>query len=339
MAETETQEIPEGLLVDESGGNFEGVAQVTEAEFLNDPQYQGGVPLLLELTLLPLDGDAEGTVTNRYSLGGGWETPDGGETADHPQGKNHFHVRSQYGSVIGTITGQISGQPFGEDATLTSTGEAAEIDYGEFLDHVADKFAKLERPVSAKDAALFVGEAFEWAEIKWDFGTRKEVDEKTGEEKEVPIVGMRSVPVRWIPEESEGVEAKKKPAGRRSSKSSKAKSAGNAAKKDTSKGASDAIAKAKAAKAAKEEAADDGDAEANGQFDISAWLAEAGHERDDDTVKVIAELLGAADGYGEWENAVAGNETLLADEELLILLVDESDEGFFAAAEAAGVAD
>lgn len=79
---------------------------VLEAWFSSDSRYNNGQTLMMfwkikldRPELFPMI--AEGETQERWPCGDGWESVDGGETAEHPGGsEKKFHANSQYGQLI-----------------------------------------------------------------------------------------------------------------------------------------------------------------------------------------------------------------------------------------------
>jgi len=73
-----------------------------EVWFGKDPAYmEGKQACFMVRGVAELDGEVlDEEKTNYYSLGDGWDTPDGGDTAVHGAGKKQFNKNSSYGKFI-----------------------------------------------------------------------------------------------------------------------------------------------------------------------------------------------------------------------------------------------
>lgn len=73
--------------------------KVEFATFRTDPQYNNGKTLLLVLAMTPDDGTD--TFEHMLSIGGDWQTPDGGFTVQHPSSaQRKFNKTSNYGKWL-----------------------------------------------------------------------------------------------------------------------------------------------------------------------------------------------------------------------------------------------
>lgn len=74
---------------------------VRDAIFRNDPEYNNGQTYFLELTWLE---EGEDETTERFGCGKGWETNDGGLTAEREDGREiNFHKNSKIGELFGGL--------------------------------------------------------------------------------------------------------------------------------------------------------------------------------------------------------------------------------------------
>jgi len=85
-----------GWQTDDSGGEFDG--KIIDATFGFDDRFGDNLILILDITR----DDMDEPYTMLLTCGKGWDTPDGGKTAEHPKSKN-FNTRSSLGRVIDAI--------------------------------------------------------------------------------------------------------------------------------------------------------------------------------------------------------------------------------------------
>lgn len=84
----------------DSGGLLDHyVGTIEDAFFGTDSRYNNGETLLMFWHMRTDNPDVP-EVDERFSCGGGWETLDGGKTAENSQGKTRFHPSSLYGKII-----------------------------------------------------------------------------------------------------------------------------------------------------------------------------------------------------------------------------------------------
>lgn len=207
--------------IDESSGwNPVGEWVVQDARFerpVDDPYNR----MFLFLDVAPYgsgdDGD-ESSKEIRYSVGKGWETPDGGTTIKHVDGKKKLHGSTNLGLLWGNITGQVRGYGQPLDVARNQGMEIKAGDYEPNEDGVLPLQGMLEwmrssfeekygvRP-SQRDSRCFIGQVFDFSELYIGSGIRTvEVDEldedgnMTGEtvEEERKFSSQNSYPVAWI---------------------------------------------------------------------------------------------------------------------------------------------
>lgn len=81
---------------------------IDEAKFLTDLEYRDGEVPLLSLTFVNIEND-EGVnideLTERWSIGNGWDVVDGGKGVEREDGNKNkkFHKRTKYGMMISAI--------------------------------------------------------------------------------------------------------------------------------------------------------------------------------------------------------------------------------------------
>lgn len=89
----------------ESTGLFEGPGTITdETEFGFDASYDNGNSMVFILVIDPDTPTEDGEpVRQFYSLGKGWDSEDGGETAYNPSNPSGFNKTSNYGMLIDSM--------------------------------------------------------------------------------------------------------------------------------------------------------------------------------------------------------------------------------------------
>lgn len=84
----------------DSGGLLDHyVGTIEDSFFGTDSRYNNGETLLMFWHMRTDNPDVP-EVDERFSCGGGWETFDGGKTAENSQGKTRFHPSSLYGKIL-----------------------------------------------------------------------------------------------------------------------------------------------------------------------------------------------------------------------------------------------
>lgn len=128
---------------------------VEESFFTKDPGYMSGESLLIGWkgpTEAREDGIAADTDQSPiyFSCGKGWESHDGGETAEHPK-EDFFHDSSVYGKVIAAA---------GEEL-LDASGEVIKLDVAELVAANGDE---------PREAKMWVGGKFLMERRQFDYG-------------------------------------------------------------------------------------------------------------------------------------------------------------------------
>jgi hypothetical protein len=88
----ESWETETGLLDDYTG-------TIQRSWFATDARYQDGNVILLHWEIATTDPDTP-EVLEKFPIGGGWDSNDGGETVAHEKGKQKFNKSSIYGKIV-----------------------------------------------------------------------------------------------------------------------------------------------------------------------------------------------------------------------------------------------
>lgn len=287
---------------DSSGFLTNFIGKVIDPYFNEDANYKEGALLaywecqVLEILQewegdLPRNDDDDPTVTPSWACGTGWETDDN-DTATHPK-REQFHASSLYGRIIDVITGKVAN--YGPQASRTD-GQELVCDFDGLIDVLTERG-------DPRDAKVWEGLIFEFAELMIDFGKDKQ---KGGDAR---MTSTRPFPIRWVSDDETKGSSKAKAKPKATTKTSKA--APKAAAKDT-KGDKVAAAKAKAAAAkAKTKSSDDPFAGVVDNADLAAALLE---------------LLDSSDSFDAWLDGVVEIDGVADDNDLLQVLLD-ADNG------------
>lgn len=92
----EAWETESGLLDDYTG-------TIQRAWFATDARYNDGNTIMLHLEIATTDPETP-EVTEKYPVGGGWDSPDGGASVVHEKGKQKFNKNSALGKIVDRVT-------------------------------------------------------------------------------------------------------------------------------------------------------------------------------------------------------------------------------------------
>jgi hypothetical protein len=92
----ESWETETGLL-----DNYDGTIQ--RAWFATDARYNDGNSIMLHWEIATNDPEVPETV-EKFPIGGGWDSPDGGASVTHEKGKQKFNENSIYGKIVKRTT-------------------------------------------------------------------------------------------------------------------------------------------------------------------------------------------------------------------------------------------
>lgn len=111
-----------------SGGIEEFEGTVKEAYFAPNARYQNGEVLLLNLVFDAAEAGTEEDYTQLYPMGKGWESTDGGKTAQDAGGKadRKINKQSAFGTLIDRLAKPESDGGLGLAQTLADRGPALE---------------------------------------------------------------------------------------------------------------------------------------------------------------------------------------------------------------------
>lgn len=76
---------------------------ITRSYFATDSRYQDGNVLLLHWDITTTDPDVP-EVTEKFPIGSGWDSSDGGKTVVNEKGKQKFNKSSIYGKIVDSAT-------------------------------------------------------------------------------------------------------------------------------------------------------------------------------------------------------------------------------------------
>lgn len=98
----------EELTVDEAWDTETGllddyVGTVKRSWFATDARYMDGNVILLHWEIATTDPEHP-EVTEKFPVGSGWDSSDGGATVVHEKGKQKFNVQSIYGKIVKQVT-------------------------------------------------------------------------------------------------------------------------------------------------------------------------------------------------------------------------------------------
>lgn len=79
------------------------VGTITRSWFATDARYQDGNVILLHWEIATTDPDHP-EVTEKFPVGSGWDSADGGATVAHEKGRQKFNVQSIYGKIVDRVT-------------------------------------------------------------------------------------------------------------------------------------------------------------------------------------------------------------------------------------------
>lgn len=83
----------------ESGLLEQYVGTITRSWFATDARYNDGNTMMLHWEIATNDPDIP-EVTEKFPIGGGWDSSDGGATVVHEKGKQKFNNSSIYGKIV-----------------------------------------------------------------------------------------------------------------------------------------------------------------------------------------------------------------------------------------------
>lgn len=97
----------EDITIDESYDTTSGLldefdGEVQRAWFATDARYNDGKSIMLHLEIKTTDPDVP-EVTEKFPVGTGWDSTDGGATIVHEKGKTQFNSSSIYGKILDLV--------------------------------------------------------------------------------------------------------------------------------------------------------------------------------------------------------------------------------------------
>jgi hypothetical protein len=87
----------------ETGLLDEYTGTIVRSWFATDARYQDGAVILLHWEIQTTDPDTP-EVLEKFPVGGGWDSPDGGTSVVHEKGKQKFNKNSIYGKIVDRVT-------------------------------------------------------------------------------------------------------------------------------------------------------------------------------------------------------------------------------------------